>query len=49
MIYNLITLEITCNIEVHCIGQPADGQLKSCTKKHLEFEDNAVGCTTFSV
>ena len=27
---------------------PADGWHKSHTKKCLEFENNAVGCTTFS-
>ena len=49
MLYNLIILEITHNIEVHCIGWPADGQLKSHTKRCLEFENNAVSCTTFLV
>ena len=37
------------NIEVHCIGWPADSQLKSHTKKHSESENNAVGHTTFLV
>ena len=27
---------------------PADGQHKSCMKKCLGFENNAVGCMTFS-
>ena len=47
MLYTLIILEITCNIEAHCIGQLADGQLKSHTKK--KSENNVVGHTTFSV
>ena len=48
-LYNLIILEITCNIEAHCIGQPANGRLKSHTKKHSESENNVVGHTTFLV
>ena len=31
------------------ISQLANGQLKSHTKKSLEFENNAVGHTTFLV
>ena len=49
MLHNLIILEITCNIEVHCRGWLADGQLKSHTKRHSESENNAVGHTTFLV
>ena len=30
-------------------SQPAEGRLKSHTKKHLEFEKNAVNHTTFVV
>ena len=46
-LYNLIILEITCNIEAHCIGWLANGQLKSHTKKCSESENNAVGHMTF--
>ena len=49
MLYNLIILEITCNIEVHCIGRPTNSQLNSRTKKHSESENNMVGHTTFLV
>ena len=49
MLYNLIILKITHNIEAHCIDWPADGQLKSHTKKHSESENNEVSHTTFSV
>ena len=48
-LYNLIILKIACNIEVHCIGQPANGRLKSHTKKCLESENNMVGHMTFWV
>ena len=32
MLYNLIILEITCNIEVHCIGWPAEANSKVIQK-----------------
>ena len=48
-LYNLIILEITHNIEAHCIGRLADARLKSHTKKCSESENNVVGHTTFSV
>ena len=38
---------MTCNIEAHCIGWPANGQLKSRTKKYSESENNVVGHMTF--
>ena len=47
MLYNLIILKITHNIEAHCIGQLVDGRLKSHTKKHSESENNVVGHMTF--
>ena len=34
-----------CSLE----SQPVDGQCKSHTKKHLEFENNTVDHTTFLV
>ena len=49
MLYNLIILKITHNIEVHCIGWLANSQVKSHTKKHSEYENNAVGHMTFLV
>ena len=49
MLYNLIILKITRNIEAHCIGHLADSQLKSHTNKCSESENNAVSHTTFSV
>ena len=30
------------------ISRPSNGQHKSHTKKHLEFENNVVSCTAFS-
>ena len=48
-LYNLIILIITCNTEVHCIGQLANSRLKSRTKKCSESENNAVSHMTFSV
>ena len=48
----IIAFKSTCDIKVHCmdgeVGQ-SEGQLKSCTKKHLEFEKNAVDHTTFTI
>ena len=49
MLYSLITLKITCNIKAQCIGQPANGRLKSHTKKHSESENNVVGHMIFLV
>ena len=49
MLYNLIIPEITHNIQAHYIGQPADGRLKSRTKKSSESENNAVSHMTFLV
>ena len=40
---------MTCCIDAHYIGQLANGQLKSHTKKHSESENNAVDHTTFLV
>ena len=48
-IYYLIILNIRQDIVAHCIDQPVDGRLKSRTKKHSEFENNAVDQTIFMV
>ena len=49
-VHVLYTLNTIYNsIQRHAvISRPADGWHKSCTKKHLEFENNTVGHTAFS-
>ena len=47
-IYILSILNITLNIELQYISWAADGQLKSHTKRCLEFENNAVDCMIFA-